>query len=81
MKLLWCRHSVLTRKFQWESDSDIRVTGLATTRTDTGMAITRTDIIDPIETTAITMALATITTATATIGTIVTITIIDKFEQ
>jgi hypothetical protein len=45
------------------------------------MAITRTDIIDPIETTAITMALATITTATATIGTIVTITIIDKFEQ
>lgn len=76
MELLSCPRSVLTRKFQWELDSDIQVTGIATIRTDMGMAITRTGIIGLIGITAITMALAT-TTVTATIGTITTI---DKFE-
>ena len=69
-----------TRKFQWELDSGTQVTGIAPTHTDMVMAITRIDIIDPIGTTAITMAAAT-TAITATIGTNVIITIIDKFEH
>ena len=80
MELLSCRRSVLTRKFQWESDSDIQVTGIATTRTDMVTGITHIDIIGLIDTTAITIG-DPITALTATIGTIVTITIIIKLEH